>query len=349
MQFERAHRRSSRPLGRSCICMSGRPNGQAEPIKEAKRQNAQSALSAVLRTHSRRHDRPGAVASYGDFNPAYRDRIEAYRLRALRAPETWRCGIKSRGEDKRFIDLVRLTFARYRVPAHLETSGSTISTTISSIKVACSDPPRRHASPGGRTCALVHRGRARRLALSGRRASLLSKREVHHFLTAPDEVTSRQAGDLVRGCARADGRARAARSRSRRRAAATFRSARPSGRRSRASSPAIPISIQDMDDLIDFLLVAKQEDDAFSLQGPHARRAAPAHGGLASRAAHAAECRRRCLARATDPRRRLRDRRDHDRAIWRFRQIKTGNELFREGQRMHHCVATYKSALRSGD
>ena len=38
---------------------------------------------------------------------------------------------------------------------------------------------------------------------------------------------------------------------------------------------------------------------------------------------------------------------DHKRAIWRFRQIKTGNDLFREGQRMHHCVASYKRLLRS--
>ena len=36
------------------------------------------------------------------------------------------------------------------------------------------------------------------------------------------------------------------------------------------------------------------------------------------------------------------------RAIWRFRQIKTGNELFREGQRMHHCVAGYKFACVNG-
>jgi hypothetical protein len=36
-------------------------------------------------------------------------------------------------------------------------------------------------------------------------------------------------------------------------------------------------------------------------------------------------------------------------AIWRFRQIKTGNDLFREGQRMHHCVAGYKRLSMSAD
>ena len=37
------------------------------------------------------------------------------------------------------------------------------------------------------------------------------------------------------------------------------------------------------------------------------------------------------------------------RAIWHFRQIRTGNELFAEGMRMHHCVATYKPQCMSGD
>ena len=40
---------------------------------------------------------------------------------------------------------------------------------------------------------------------------------------------------------------------------------------------------------------------------------------------------------------------EHRKAIWRFRQIKSGNELFREGQRMHHCVASYKSLCTHGE
>jgi hypothetical protein len=41
--------------------------------------------------------------------------------------------------------------------------------------------------------------------------------------------------------------------------------------------------------------------------------------------------------------------RDDKVAIWRFRQIKTGNDLFREGQRMHHCVASYKPLCVKGE
>ena len=31
------------------------------------------------------------------------------------------------------------------------------------------------------------------------------------------------------------------------------------------------------------------------------------------------------------------------------RQIKTGNDLFKEGQRMHHCVVSYKYRCMTGD
>ena len=47
-------------------------------------------------------------------------KVEALRGYALRPPTDWRCRIKSRSEEKRFLDLVRFCFARYRVPAHLE-------------------------------------------------------------------------------------------------------------------------------------------------------------------------------------------------------------------------------------
>ena len=42
-------------------------------------------------------------------------------MHALRAPEDWRCRIKSRSQERRFLDLlVRFCFARYRVAPHLE-------------------------------------------------------------------------------------------------------------------------------------------------------------------------------------------------------------------------------------
>ena len=104
-----------------------------------------------------------------------------------------------------------------------------------------------------------------------------------------------------------------------------------------------------MDDLVDFLFVAKQEDAAFTLKGRTLatlrRRMEDWHRALRKQPVD----RRRRLGRPPPARRRLRDRQASiSSAIWRFRQIKTGNELFREGQRMHHCVASYKFACMQG-
>jgi hypothetical protein len=74
----------------------------------------------VLAAHSKRKNGPAVVAHCGEFKPQYRAKIEAYRAFVLRAPEDWRCRLKSRSEDRRFIDLVRFAFAKYPVPAHLE-------------------------------------------------------------------------------------------------------------------------------------------------------------------------------------------------------------------------------------
>jgi len=97
-----------------------------------------------------------------------------------------------------------------------------------------------------------------------------------------------------------------------------------------------------MNDLIDYLRVAKTENAGMSLKG---------------RSLHALQRRREEWHRALRKHNAIgggswagRPIPDVDyeagsekkKAVWRFRQIKTGNELFREGQRMHHCVASYK-------
>jgi hypothetical protein len=47
-----------------------------------------------------------AIERYDHFKAEYHDKIKALRGCALRAPEDWRCRIKSRSEERRFIDLV---------------------------------------------------------------------------------------------------------------------------------------------------------------------------------------------------------------------------------------------------
>src|SRR5262245_23135175 len=94
--------------------------GKKLRLREARRRRAEDVVCAVLQNHSKRDVRPRAAERYGDFKAEYRDKVKALRTYALRAPEDWRCRIKSRSEDNRFIDLVRFVFARYRVAAHLE-------------------------------------------------------------------------------------------------------------------------------------------------------------------------------------------------------------------------------------
>ena len=321
--------------------------GKRNRFKEAKRQNAQVALSAVLRTHSQRHDRAAAVVSYGDFSPAYGDRIEAYRPQILRAPETWRCRVKSRGEDKRFIDLVRHTFARYRVPPHLENVW---------IEEFDDDFLDQVTAPARRARATSERPDLRAWAIVVAQGGSLyrqaahpymSKHEVHHFLAAPDDVSSaRQAFWYAFARAQTDERRIAlAVSRS---ALQRFSVGSSFWREAARYFARNPTSIQDMNDLIDFLLAARQEDNAFSLQG---RSLAALRRRMEDW--HRALRKQQQVCGSSWPGRPIPDVEyetgsDHKRAIWRFRQIRTGNDLFREGQRMHHCVASYKRLCAEG-
>src|SRR5213593_4797106 len=94
--------------------------GKKLKSREAQRRDVERAVRAVLEAHSKRNVGPRAVERYDDFKAEYRNKIRALCGYALRAPEDWRCRIKSRSEERRFIDLLRYSFARYRVAAHLE-------------------------------------------------------------------------------------------------------------------------------------------------------------------------------------------------------------------------------------
>jgi hypothetical protein len=94
--------------------------GKRTRWREARRHEAEQRVSAVLEANSRVGARSRAPERFHDFKSDYRDAIAALREHARRAPEDWRCRIKSRSEERRFIDLLRFVFARYPVAAHLE-------------------------------------------------------------------------------------------------------------------------------------------------------------------------------------------------------------------------------------
>src|SRR5262249_46383738 len=97
-----------------------RSMGKKLKWREARRREADRALRAELEAHSRTEVRARGVEHPDEFRDEYRDTLKVMRGYALRPLEDWRCRIKSRDEDKRFIDLVRFAFGRYRVAAHLE-------------------------------------------------------------------------------------------------------------------------------------------------------------------------------------------------------------------------------------
>src|SRR5215475_7900185 len=168
--------------------------GKKQKLREARRRDVERVVCAVLEAHSKRDVGPRAVERYDDFKAEYQNKIKALRGYALRAPEDWRCRIKSRSEERRFIDLVRFSFARYRVAAHLENAWIEEFTDdlVDRIGELPDTPAARWDRPDLRRWYLVA---AQGGSLYKQHTSAyLTKLETHHFLNAPDDVTwSQQA------------------------------------------------------------------------------------------------------------------------------------------------------------
>jgi hypothetical protein len=313
--------------------------GKKLKSREARRRDVERAICAVLEAHSKRDVRPRAVERCDDFKVEYRDKIEALRSYALRAPEDWRCQIKSRSEEKRFIDLLRFSFARYRVAVHLEHAWiDEFSDDLVDRVGELPYTPRWNQPDLRRWYLVAAQGGS---VYKQHTSAYLTKLETHHFLTAPDDITSSQQA-LWYAVARAQ----------------TERGeiARRIGqsqllRHSIASAwwkevarffARNPVPLHEMNDLIDYLRVANGENQGLSLKGRSLqtlqRRREEWHRALRKHNAIGGGS----WAGRPIPDVDYEAGSEKKKAIWRFRQIKTGNELFREGQRMHHCVASYK-------
>jgi hypothetical protein len=321
--------------------------GKKLKLREARRRHAEHAVRAVLEAHSKHNVRPHAVQQWGDFGPHACAEVDRLRAWVIRDPETWRCRIKSRSNDKRFIDLVRFAFAKYPVPSHLE-----------NVWVEPFDddfvdrlPPRGAARGDAGSRPDLRRWHVI-VAQGGslyRQAAhpWLSKLETHHFLNPPPGAASlRQAFWYAYARGQTDD-ARVARDVAMTKldqfsVAASFWK---DVARFLARNPAM---VATMNDLIDYLHVAKQTDERFSLKG----RTLPA---LLRRMEewHRELHKHQVIGGGVWSGRAIPDidykaGGEHRKAIWRFRQILTGNGLFREGQQMRHCVAGYKHLCMSG-
>jgi hypothetical protein len=321
--------------------------GKKLKSREARRRDVERAICAVLEAHSKRDVGRRTAERFDDFKAEYHNKIKLLRGYALRAPEDWRCRIKSRSEERRFVDFLRFSFARYRVAAHLENAWIEEFTDdlVDRIAQLPEIQPMRGSRPDLRRWYLVA---AQGGSLYKQHTSAyLTKLETHHFLTAPDDIRSSQ-----RALWYAVGRAQTER----------VEVARLIGQSELAcySIASIwwkevarffarnPVPLHEMNDLIDYLHTAKVENQEMSLKGRSLqalqRRREEWHRALRKHNAIGGGS----WAGRPIPDVDYEAGSEKKRAIWRLRQIKTGNELFREGQRMHHCVVSYKHLCLNG-
>jgi hypothetical protein len=313
--------------------------GKRTKLREAQKRAAEQALAAQLRAHSRQRRRDKArdkafIASYSEFPPEFRTRIKAYERYALRPPENWRCHVRVRCAQKRFLELVQFSFARFPVVPHLANAW-------------LPDPAEPDIeAPGNildfRLCYIVA-GRGGSPYRECLRAHL-SRLEAHHFLTAPPEVASSQRA-LWYSMARVH-----------------TDDVRVAVRIARTKLVAFPIAIGfwrevarffahnptttlEMNDLIDYLEAETAEEPSFDLSGRTLQalrgRMEAWHTMLRTGVAVS----RDRWAGSPLPNAVY----EYDDALWRLTQIKTGIRLFEEGEKMRHCVVMYLNRCIRGE
>lgn len=313
--------------------------GKRIKLREAQRRATAEAIAARLRAHARPKSTPAFIDVYCGFDLPYRERIEAYRGLALRAPEDWRCALRCRAPERRFLELVEFTFARYGVAEHLKSAWIAAPNARDELAMALATdhddiPDLRRwyiiAAQGGS----LHKEATHRY---------LTKLETHHFVSAPAEVTSTARAFWYALARTQTGDAEVALKVSRSKLA-RLPVVAPFWKEVARFFARIPITILEMNDLTDYLQIALQEDPRFSLKGRSLpalrRRMAEWHRMLQHIAAGG------CWNGHALPDTVYGARQGA--AVWRFRQIRTGAELACEGRRMAHCVASYKDSCIRG-
>jgi hypothetical protein len=243
--------------------------GKRTKLREAQRHATEQAMAARLRAHARTNNGPAFVTSYDDFPPAYRQRIEPYRARAVRAPEAWRCQLRCRAPERRFLELVEFAFARYPVADHLKNAWIAPADARHELAAALNITRTNDFPDLRRWYIIAASGGSLYKEVTHR---YLTKLETHHFVGAPAEVTStlrafwyaiaRAEGDEPVAC-------KVARSK-----LVEFPITSPFWREVAQFFARHPTAVIEMNDLVDYLQVARLEDPRFSLKGRGWRRCA---------------------------------------------------------------------------
>ena len=312
------------PLG------SGSVMGRNTRRKHEEVRLATEGVMERLRIHSREN------------GPARRDAaqpVAALMTRAMldydgfcvRLPETWVPLTRSNREDRQQSDLIRHLFRLYPVPGFLEAAWTS------------KDERRFHTAGGTVEFTDWYIAVAQGRSLFGTcTKGYLSRRETHVFLKAPDRFSIRRniwwaralcfGGDL--GIAE--------------------RIARSKLHRHDFSDQfwisvmrffvANPVHLHEMDDLLDYLAAARDENPAFTMKERTLRSVRRAseewHRYMARRRRHSGlSWPGRAIAR---PGWSLAFGRDIGKETFTVRQITTGRRLVEEGRAMRHCVALYE-------
>ena len=318
------------------LCGSGSVMGRNTRRKQEEARLATEGVMERLRIHSRengpaRRDAAQPAAALMtrpmfDYNGFY-----------VRTPGTWAPLTRSRRADRRQSDLIRHLFRLYPVPEFLEAAWTSV------------DERRFHTAGGTVEFTDWYIAVAQGRSLFGTcTKGTLSRRETHVFLRAPDRFSIRRniwwaralcfGGDL--GIAE--------------------RIARSKLHRHDFSDGfwisvmrffvANPVHLHEMDDLLDYLAAARDENPAFTMKGRTLRSVRRAgeewHRYMAKRRRYSSSS---WPGRAVPrPRCSVAFGRDTGKVTFTVRQITTGRRLVEEGRAMRHCVALYERLCIEG-
>lgn len=265
--------------------------------------------------------------------------ISSYSEYWIKRPNTWVNRQKTKNKDKLRLDLVRYTFGFYKCPTFLE-------------RVWLPEPHATHLTREKNSTTskfipwylAVAQGKS---LFKECTKGILSKKETHAFLIAPNEFTVDQNIWWARGYSESGGHIGTA------------------GKIARSNLAVkdyknefwisvmrffvrFPTNVAEMNDIMDFFVYTLRENENYSLKGRSLEAVRTScevwHRFLNKQKSIGGGTWEGCPIDDTS----YAVGKKENQTYWTMRQIKTGNDLLKEGQAMRHCVVAYKRECMEG-